>query len=98
MSDNTFVLGRVAVSKAGRDKGRAFLIIGIVDEDHVHLADGEMHKLSRPKKKKLKHIKIEDAAAESVKEKLAAGTKVFDAEVRRSLILLGYNKEEEQEG
>ena len=38
---NDTCLGRAVTSKAGRDKGRTFLIVGIADDNHVLLADGE---------------------------------------------------------
>lgn len=99
MIETQAVLGRVVISKAGRDRGRAFLITGIVDDAHVYLADGVMRKLARPKKKKLMHLRIEPVLAEGIAAKLESGTKVFDAEIRRSLMTLGYNSEEqEQEG
>ncbi len=49
----------VATSLAGRDKGRTFVIVGVLDEEHVYIADGRMRKIEKPKKKKLKHLKVE---------------------------------------
>ncbi len=46
-------VGRVAVSKAGRDKGRAFVILELADKDHVLIADGKLRKLEKPKRKSL---------------------------------------------
>lgn len=51
--------GRVVISKAGRDKGRNFVVVGVCDEAHVYIADGKTHKLIAPKKKKLKHLRFE---------------------------------------
>lgn len=56
MKDLKAAVGRVAVSKAGRDKNRCFLICEIVDDEFVLVVDGALRKLSRPKKKKLKHL------------------------------------------
>lgn len=84
------LIGRIAVSKAGRDKGRPFIIVGVVDEEYVLLADGCLRKLANPKKKKRKHMRLEPASVESVKGKLIEGKQVFDAEVRNCLINLGY--------
>lgn len=84
------LIGRIALSKAGRDKGRAFIIVGIVDEEYVLLADGCLRKLAKPKKKKHKHMRLEPASIESVKGKLIEGKQVFDAEIRNCLMNLGY--------
>ncbi len=96
MSDNPMEhLGRVAISRAGRDAGRAFLITGAADEEHVFIVDGCLRKLAKPKKKKLKHLRVEPACAESIREKLKEDKPIFDAEIRNCLKSLGYNPEQE---
>ena len=53
------LLGQLVVSLAGRDKGSVCAIVGIADEEgFVLIADGRTRKVERPKKKKLKHLKI----------------------------------------
>ena len=47
--------GRFALSKAGRDRDRCFIILDVIDEQFVTVVDGRLRKLSRPKKKKLMH-------------------------------------------
>ncbi len=89
--DGTDLIGRIAVSRAGRDKDRAFLIVGAEnDGEYMLLADGCLRKLARPKKKKRKHLRLEPACAESVKAKIIEGKQVFDAEIRNCLLNLGY--------
>ncbi len=93
MSTEIQAIGRVVTSKAGRDKGRSFLITGVIDENHVYVVDGTLRKLLNPKKKKLKHLTMESAEAEGIREKLTTGKQVFDAEIRNCLIHLGFNQE-----
>ena len=57
----------VATSLAGRDKGRKFVIVGVLDDEHVYIADGKMRK---PKKKKLKHLRVEMIAEQSIADEL----------------------------
>lgn len=92
-------IGRVVTSRAGRDKGRTFLIVGVCDDNHVYVADGEFRKLSSPKKKKLKHLIVQKETSELIGEKLREGKKVFDAEIRKCILSFGYNiRSEDQEG
>ncbi len=58
MDDLRFELavGQVVRSKAGRDKGRVFIVDKIIDENLVLIVDGSLRKLDRPKKKKRKHL------------------------------------------
>ena len=48
--------GRVVLSRQGRDEGRYCVILEVVDEQFVMMADGLTRKLAHPKKKKLKHF------------------------------------------
>ena len=52
------MIGRMAVSTQGRDKGRVFIIVDTPEENFVMLADGKLRRLEKPKRKKLKHIKL----------------------------------------
>ena len=82
-------IGRMCLSRSGRDKGRYFMITGIVDEEYVWIADGVMRKLAKPKKKKLKHLSLKPVVLEAIAEKLEDGRKVFDAELKSAIINTG---------
>jgi ribosomal protein L14E/L6E/L27E len=88
---NEPVIGAVCVSRAGRDKGRAFVIVGIFDEAHVWLSDGETRKLGRPKKKKLMHLKVEPHRADEIGRRVTEGKPLMNADVSKALHALGYN-------
>jgi ribosomal protein L14E/L6E/L27E len=83
-------LGTVVLSKAGRDKGRYFVVVGIVDEAYVLLCDGGLRRLANPKRKKLKHIDVKPVTLPQVKEKLERDASLYDAELRHGLEALGY--------
>jgi len=78
-------VGRIAVSKAGRDTGRVFVIKQVIDTYYVYIVDGDLRKMDRPKKKKLKHLKLSENVLDSIADKLKEGTKVFDAEIRSAI-------------
>lgn len=88
---NEPAIGAVCTARAGRDKGRAFVIVGVFDENHVLLSDGETRRIARPKKKKLMHLHVEPNRAEEIAARLAAGKPLLDADVRKALFALGYN-------
>ena len=48
--------GRLARSKAGRDKGRLCVVTEVLDENFVLTRDGRLRTLDRPKKKRKKHL------------------------------------------
>ena len=77
--------GRVCVSRSGRDKGRTFLIVEVLEEPYVLIADGALRRLSKPKRKKVKHLELQETVLYGIRDKLTEGTKVFDAELRSAL-------------
>lgn len=91
-------VGQVVVSRAGRDKGRGFLVAGLLEGGYVHIVDGSLRKLARPKKKKLRHLKVEAFVAEELADRLTSGSAVLDADIRRTLANLGYGQEQQEEG
>ncbi|RKD34135.1 KOW domain-containing RNA-binding protein [Thermohalobacter berrensis] len=78
-------VGQVVKSKAGRDKGKVFVIYKILDEKYLLLIDGDMRKLKKPKKKKVKHVMIYNDIIEPLKEKIEKGEKFDNAYVRKQL-------------
>ncbi|NLX64100.1 MAG: RNA-binding protein [Clostridiaceae bacterium] len=79
------VIGRYAWSKSGRDKGRLFIIIGIYDDQHVLIADGEYRRVENPKKKKLKHLNITNSTAEEIKALVEMKKKLLNADLQKAI-------------
>lgn len=77
-------IGQIVRSKAGRDKDRWMLIVGI-DGDYVFLADGDLRKISRPKRKKIKHITKTQSVITSIQKDLLSNKKIQNAEIRKRL-------------
>ena len=78
-------IGEVVISKSGRDCGKMFIVIKIIDEQYVMLCDGKLRKIERPKKKKMKHINTTGVVADTLAEKIANQTKIYNAEIQRVL-------------
>ena len=77
----------VVVSTAGHDKGQYFYVIGC-DQTYLTLADGKGRTLEKPKKKKRIHAQKVLRSETRVAEKLRAGDKVLNGELRRDLAYL----------
>lgn len=75
----------MVVSRAGRDAGRPFVVVGAAGDRFVLLADGDLRKVSNPKKKNVRHLKFEPIVLEDISAKLAAGREVLDSEIREAL-------------
>ena len=77
--------GQIVKSKAGRDRGKIFIICDVIDESYVLVCDGELRKLSLPKKKKIKHLIIYNTVLTEFAEKLQSNENLNDAFVRKLL-------------
>jgi large subunit ribosomal protein L14e len=83
-------LGQVVVSRAGRDAGRRFVVVKVVDDFFVEIADGDLRKIEKPKRKKVKHLNITDERAFGIEEILKSGAKITNAEIRKALADLDF--------
>ena len=50
--------GSVVIAKAGRDKGKAFAVIEVLDPRTVLIADGKRRPIERPKRKNVIHLQM----------------------------------------
>lgn len=79
-----FETGMLAVSKAGHDKGRLYVVLK-ADPQFVYLADGKNRSVDRPKKKKRKHIQINYYIPGILKQTLEAKQKLEDEQIKKAI-------------
>lgn len=84
-SSKELEIGQFVKSKAGRDKDRVFIVIEIVDDEFVKIADGDIRKLEKPKLKKVKHLKKLSEFSQEVNEKILTDKKVNNATLRKEV-------------
>ena len=80
----------VVMTTAGRDAGQWFYVID-ADPVLLFLANGKDRTLEKPKRKKRKHVQKVLRSETRVAEKLRAGDKVLNGELRRDLTFLCQN-------
>jgi large subunit ribosomal protein L14e len=78
-------LGQIVISQAGRDIGRRFVVVRLIDDLFVEISDGDLRRAEKPKRKKIKHLKATDDKVLSIEEKLKSGIRVTNAEMRKAL-------------
>lgn len=82
---NDLRVGQIVKSKAGRDKGRIFIITEMVDDIYVKICDGELRKVSKPKLKKIKHLIVYNRVFEEIETRVSKNEKLNNAYIRRLL-------------
>jgi len=83
------------ISLNGRDAGKRFIVISQEDEYSL-IADGKGRRYEKPKRKKNKHLKLEDKASSKIADKLTGGEKVTNNEIR--ITLAAYAAEHKSKG
>lgn len=78
-------LGQLVTSRAGRDTGRAYLVVGFRPDGRVLVADGRYWRVARPKPKNPRHLWLHDRVATEVAERLQRGEPVTDSLVAEQL-------------
>jgi len=83
--DDNSLLGKVVHSKSGRDKGKFFIIIGIIDAEYVYISDGDLRKIEKPKKKKIKHLVFKDVLADDIRNTILSDGKISNSKIKKFL-------------
>ena len=90
---NNDLIGRLVISKVGRDKDKVYIITNMVDESYVELTNGSTKTKEMPKKKKLKHLVLTDVMDEGIKSSILSQDKNINLIIKRFLKLNGTIKE-----
>ncbi len=86
------MVGQLAVSKAGHDKGSIYLIVR-EEETCVYLADGSLKRYAAPKKKNKRHIQeIHGGLSAKEMESLAQNPADADTKIKRVLKIFERNR------
>lgn len=87
------LIGKVVYSKAGRDKDKNYIIVGILNEAFVYIADGKLRRIEKPKKKKLKHLILTETVAKEIYDLILTNKIINDSKIKKFLEAYDANKE-----
>ena len=77
--------GMFAVSLAGHDKGKMYVIIR-EDNEYVYLADGDKKPVENPKKKKKKHVQpVKTGLDKILVNKLQNAKVIYNEEIKYAI-------------
>ncbi|WP_077623985.1 KOW domain-containing RNA-binding protein [Sediminibacillus massiliensis] len=81
-SESSPRIGQIVRIEQGREAGQFAIIIKILDDRFVLLADGEKRKYDRPKKKNLNHIELFNYISPEVQNSLLETGRVTNGKLR----------------
>lgn len=86
--------GMYAISKAGHDKGKLYIIIK-EETEYVYLSDGRLKPVDAPKKKKKKHIQIIRKVDEQIHLSIEENKQFSNEEIKRAIKEYGHRLSQE---
>ncbi len=89
----SLLIGQVVTSIAGRDNGRMFIIVEIVDDHFVKVVDGDLRKIENPKLKKVKHLNVSHHVIDEINETLKSRRKLSNERIRKALENFTYSSD-----
>ncbi len=78
------MVGRLAISRSGRDAGSRYLVVAIEGPTVVFVADGRARSVARPKRKNVKHLEL-GALVPQCADRIASGQALTDEEIRAAI-------------
>lgn len=78
-------VGSVVKSLKGHDKDKFFVVIEVVSDMYVRIADGKTRKISTPKLKKIKHLESNGEILEKVQQIISQKVPLYDKIIKISL-------------
>lgn len=75
-------IGQIVRVTKGREQNQYAIIINVIDDRYVLLADGEKRKYDRPKRKNIGHIQLTPFISEEVKTSLLETNRVSNGKLR----------------
>ena len=90
-------IGQIVISKAGRDKGIAFIVTK-PENGYALLVDGKSRRLDNPKRKKAKHLQPMNHVDAALAQMITTGAYLKDADFRTAIKVAFKNKEVNSHG
>ncbi|NBI30373.1 KOW domain-containing RNA-binding protein [Chengkuizengella marina] len=78
-------LGQIVKVIRGRDIDKYAVVIDVVDERYVLIADGDKRKFDSPKKKNILHLELQDDISKEVVNSLNETSRVTNGKLRFSI-------------
>lgn len=78
-------IGQIVRINRGRDTGKFAIIIGVIDQRFVWIADGDKRKFDLPKKKNLIHLTLQPVISSEVADSMQETGRVTNGKLRFAL-------------
>ena len=63
----------MVISKSGRDLGKPFVVVKVINDRYLSISDGVLRKIENPKKKNIRHLHFTQIRADDVLSSIQKG-------------------------
>ena len=77
--------GQIVSSRQGRDVGKVYCVLKVIDERSVLVTDGRKRTVKRPKRKNIRHLQVHPHVDSGLDHALTGRIKVTDEDVRKAV-------------
>ncbi|MGE5372714.1 MAG: RNA-binding protein [Solirubrobacterales bacterium] len=77
------LIGRLVISKSGRDEGKPFAVLKVLNDRFVIVADGDLRKVENPKMKNIRHIQVTNRGIPEIVELMKSGGTIENHKLRK---------------
>lgn len=75
-------IGQIVKSSRGRDQGQYAVVIKIIDDRFVYIADGDKRKFDKPKKKNVLHLLFQQEISSEIAKRITDTGRVSNGKLR----------------
>ena len=90
---NNDLIGKIVLSKCGRDKNHYYVIVDKVDDTYYLLSNGSNKTIQMPKKKSIKHFIVLENVDDEIKASIISQHRGADLKIKKFLKEKGIVKE-----
>lgn len=83
-------VGQYVKALSGRDRGKIFVVYEILDDRFVMIVDGDYRKITRPKKKNIKHLQKINKVSTLLRERILNGEPIQNLMIKQEIAKLDY--------
>jgi ribosomal protein L14E/L6E/L27E len=94
---NVLQLGQIVKVLRGREEGTYAVVVEIIDQKFVMIADGSNRKFDRPKKKNISHLESQHTISREVASSLLESGRVTNGKLRYAMKQFEVQQSEAQE-
>jgi ribosomal protein L14E/L6E/L27E len=65
--------------------GQFMVVLSIIDDNYVYVSNGELRKVSQPKRKKIKHLSKTNHITTTIRDKMKGNQEITNSDIKKEI-------------